>query len=526
MSATVLLWKSHRGGFFNFGHASLALSYEDEMSQSRLATITWYPHPTAKQTCSGNPNRSAVSSVSTGTPKHWHPANLQSELHNFAQKPTQEIRELRKQKPLNQEQTERLNNLKQWYPRIRQYQQTVGSEWINPFMNASDERGRRVAEQVLNTRICPPSETVSIPTINDPDTIVGLNDVAMYEWWNTFSGQKKRYNLLTRNCSAAVGGALLAGGAHAFVDPPKMRSWTPSNVTQWAKEVRKEVLKIQQKFNAAKQDIESKRGKADQSAAKRYVWSVGEFKRNSKGKSMFASRYEELKNVDKALEFYHQLRFRTDPQAVKRNMEILALVGIIIRLEKVINKNRGSQRESHRLKGLVTLGLQVLKRINQLKQQQQRGEHLKEEYSRLIAQLNADLHTNLRSLRSINLALGWAINEEREVSMTKNVKDVLNQIVKELGKEPTFVQPNPNNIMLGRDWHAPDRVQQQFSNPFQLQYDSMDDSDAEHTPPPNPQHTQQNFLQPWQVPQRNIMQQNAPVTVDDFLKLVDDGSVE
>jgi RHS repeat-associated protein len=66
--------------------------------------------------------------------------------------------------------------------------------------------------------------------------IDGLDEKAMWEWFQKTKHDDPKWRTLTRNCSTIVVGALEAGGAGAPQDPPPF--WTPIGAMQYATQVR------------------------------------------------------------------------------------------------------------------------------------------------------------------------------------------------------------------------------------------------------------------------------------------------
>jgi len=152
-----MLWKPHGGGP---GHASLAITRPSKIQGNEcVAVITWFPKG----------ERDAAGSSSAGRldayQDHDVPVSVYEEMSRFmAQGREREV----------------------YLPGVPREQRPM-------------------------SRFKPPSHICRLTSLSDLDAMTGLSDVNMLSWWETYKARKD-YNLVTRNCSTAVAGGLLAGG--------------------------------------------------------------------------------------------------------------------------------------------------------------------------------------------------------------------------------------------------------------------------------------------------------------------------
>lgn len=303
----VMLWRDHRGGY---GHASLALTRprQDGQGNENVAVITWF----------------SVGQVGTSSKK--------------------------------------LGDMGRSIPN------TVDEEW-KTFMLGGGTREAYVQGlpkgHGLSTEFKPPSNFCRISTMSDQDALIGLSDANILSWWGTYK-TRETYNVLTRNCSTAVAGALIAGGGVGFASPPGFLSsiwtptfWTPEKVFQWATQIQSKVEPVNNRYREASATIEANTKGIDETE----VWDVETWKKNSS--IAMAHRYQVLKDIDTNLKEYHEMRQRVVRESGPAMSEA-ELPG----LGKILDKIRQQMAErptSSRRAAVLHLGKQVLNRINAIK---------------------------------------------------------------------------------------------------------------------------------------------------------------
>jgi hypothetical protein len=245
---------------------------------------------------------------------------------------------------------------------------TVEEEW-RTFMAYGQERmaytGGIGGAGQFPTEFKPPSNTCRISTLSDEDTLIGLSDANILLWWSSYK-TKTDYKVLTRNCSTAVAGALIAGGGLGFATPPGFLSsiwtpsiWTPEKVFQWATQIQSKVEPINNRYREARAIIEANA----KGIAEVELWDVETWKKNSA--ITMAHRYQVLKDIDARLGEYHEQR----KEAAKGSEAVLSeaeLPGLARILDK-IRQQMAERPDSARRGAILHLGKQVMNRIAAIK---------------------------------------------------------------------------------------------------------------------------------------------------------------
>ena len=313
---TVMLWESHQGGSgpANAGHASLSITRpgSDGRGNQCVAMITWFPGAAVTGTSS---------SMVRTTQDHSTPKDLVDEMSRFMAG--------------GGDRTAYLPGVKPSTPR---------------------------EQAILTTKFRPPNRVCRITSLSDPEALIGLSDADMLHWWEEY--QKRRdYNLLTRNCSTAVAGGLLAGGGAAFASPPGLISWTPHmwtphKVYDWAVAIQKEVEPRNEELQKARALIEP-----SAPAVNEDVWGLVAWK--AKSSISMAHRYQVLKEIDALLEEYGKLRKEISAKVADSPSDLeLPLLGKLLAkiCQQMVERPDSARRES-----VVRLGGQVLNRANRIK---------------------------------------------------------------------------------------------------------------------------------------------------------------
>lgn len=245
---------------------------------------------------------------------------------------------------------------------------TVEDEWKTFMAHGRDRMaytgGMEGAGQ-FPTEFKPPSNTCRISTLSDEDTLIGLSDANILLWWSGYK-TKTDYKVLTRNCSTAVAGALIAGGGLGFTSPPGFLSsiwtpsiWTPEKVFQWATQIQSKVEPINNRYREARTIIEANAKGIDEVE----LWDVETWKKNSA--ITMAHRYQVLKDIDAGLAEYHEQR-----KQAARGSEAVLSEAELPGLGKILDKIRQQMAErpdSARRGAVLHLGKQVLNRIAAIK---------------------------------------------------------------------------------------------------------------------------------------------------------------
>ena len=306
----VMLWRDHSGGY---GHASLSVTRPIHSGQGNesIAVITWFP---------GN-HHSGSSFVTLGTREHTVPASVHEEWSSYMAG--------------GQEREAYLGGLPQGHD--------------------------------LKTQYKPPSNICRISTLSDQDTLIGLSDANILVWWNKYK-QNVNYNTLTRNCSTAVAGALIAGGGLGFASPPGFLSsvwtpsiWTPEKVFQWATQIYTKIEPVNDRYRSARTAIDAK----TRDITETDVWDVETWKKNSS--ISMAHRYQTLKDIDTLLGQYHVVREAAVKEHGPAPSEV-ELPGLGKILDK-IRQQMAERPDSARRSAVLHLGKQVINRINAVKEE-------------------------------------------------------------------------------------------------------------------------------------------------------------
>ncbi len=496
MAATILVWYSHRGSLFDFGHVSLAISQSHALTsrESRVALVSWYnnnANPTSsdatriKSGGSVNPAASfagadpgmslADSGQSSGRYAGWEegensynamPGRVVHEFKFYGKAGREQIQEVEKklQELTKQNKTasleyaqlaRRLKKLHEFYPKLGHVYGNQKNEWMTKFFD--DYKTQYSIEdyhRLLETRVRPAQVTITIPTLSDPDVYIGLNDIDMLYWWQHFlKNSNNKYHWRKRNCAAVVAACLLAGGASAMVAPPKEGLfWAPKNLQEWGGELAKMYEEFQYRFKHAVQEIKANRKVLPSNTDLSNIWSVTQWKRESDA-GLFARRYGLLQQVDVSLDMYHQLARTSHSTLRGRNVELHNLSTVVIYLGRILIERSGTKRK----KAFVQLGMQALTRIERLKAQQM-AEDLAQGYAVIAQQLKDEHeidHEQYKNLRSL-IAAEFPANKVQNDDELAQIMNQLQQLSQHLdGYKPDIrgieVPDRPNIIGDGYD---------------------------------------------------------------------------
>lgn len=302
----VMLWRDHTGR--GHGHASMSVTRPkaDGQGNESVAVITWFSE--------GALTGSSASAV-LGSTSRSIPSTVQDEWKRFMAHNTVRIA------------------------------YTGGIEGAKQF----------------ETNFKPPSNICKISTLGDEDTLIGLSDANILLWWSGYK-TKTDYKVLTRNCSTAVAGALIAGGGLGFASPPGFLSsiwtpsiWTPEKVFQWASEIQGKVEPINNRYRESRAVIEANAKGIDEVE----LWDVETWKRESAIK--MAHRYQVLKDIDARLGEYHAQRKQaaSGDEAVLTEAELPGLARIFDKIRQQMAERPDSARRG----AILHLGKQVVNRI-------------------------------------------------------------------------------------------------------------------------------------------------------------------
>lgn len=302
----VMLWRPHGGG--GHGHASLSITRPkaNGVGNEGIGVITWFPSgPLEKGSFPGTGS----------TAHHAVPASVYEEMSAFMMKKGT-VREV--------------------------FMQGVPS-------------GQRPT-----TQIKPPSDIIHLTSLSDTDAMAGLSDENMLKWWDQYK-LRDDYNVVTRNCSTAVAGALMAGGGSLYAKPPAFTSiaWTPEKVFEWAIEIAKKLEPLNDRLNAARKTLaDLAKDNTDKD-----VWDIATWKQKSS--IALAHRYQLMKDIDTCLAEYHQQRHDSakNQGLATHEIEISKLGQLVDRIcKQLIERPKSARREA-----VLHLGAQVLKRIEVVK---------------------------------------------------------------------------------------------------------------------------------------------------------------
>ena len=201
-----------------------------------------------------------------------------------------------------------------------------------------------------------PHHKIYLPGKSAAGTKIGLDLVAMYEWWDIFShcpGLKYKFASKRINCSGVVLLALLKGGAGAFVKPPSASMFIDPN------QVRRYAEKVEAKLQALNASVTGLEEATARAAAPKYKYDAtfdliawDRWKAKT-ALGTFTGR-SHVSGVDEALKQYHLLKKVSD--ADKR-------VDLLGNLLKEIHSHIYRHPESRRGGAVMELGKQALSMV-------------------------------------------------------------------------------------------------------------------------------------------------------------------
>ena len=388
MGVTIMVWRPYTDPKA-YGHVSLVVYHDNNLVsrefqnmesenlgdhrylKSHVATISWFAQS------EGGGSRQPSGQVA---PIHDELINYQKQ-RNYEQKMkeiTKKRTEVSKTKGIKSQEYQDLKQeaelLRQRFPMFSRWQK---NDWFKDYMKKGfpGREAMKVQNDLRVTRIRPPNDQITIPTLSDAGVHVGLNDVGIIDWWNRFSAEHNKYNMLTRNCASTCAGAVIAGGGASFAKKPRIAlAWMPKDVYGWGEKIRDKVVEIEGSFERSKAYL------INPPVNPRYLgdlWSLKAWKKESDA-GRFSRRYGRLKKIDEALELYHRTGGGMSPPAT-RNIKLQNLVGIVVLLALLLKERPDTKRKQ----AVQTLGQQALAKIEFIKTEQ-RSVDLEKEFRGIV----------------------------------------------------------------------------------------------------------------------------------------------
>lgn len=298
---------------------------------------------------------------------------------------------------------ERENKLKSYYPKSGQWM--GNNQWFDNYLQKAFPGPEGLAKrmQVMSNRVRPPTLSVTVPTLSDTDVYVGLNDVAMINWWHDFTQKNKLYHNFKQNCATTCAGALYDGGGSVYASKPKMPIWTPTKVHKWGVKINESLAKYEHAFRSARKLLTTQ---SISPMVLGSVWDVNTWKKESDA-GRFSRRYELLKKIDEALELYHKQTTNQLSKPAQRNCKLQNLVGIVTMLGNILLQRPKTKRRQ----AILILGQQALKQIDIIKSEH-KGVRLDREFREIVSKYQ--VRQTFKTFQEVQRVLQSALNHNPE----------------------------------------------------------------------------------------------------------------